>query len=457
MSNKIRRGHSVSKLATALCSLSILSTGSATAQDSGPKLIRTTTPIRINTDSVYGGTLTLPGPTNPADLPSPVADQNASLKHARDEDHDLRVLLNPNRNSSFDRQTQPTATGNQRTDQFVELQHDLATLKDRKVSTTRSAVVVQRVGPRSERRSRQRDQFRKHPLVVDAPPKLRRFSVHDRPLNQRSAAQNEPLGGALIARVQPTPAPPVPDLNQTLDTLSDQPGQDVGLRSAARTHGFGMLAIDQIGSDLNDSADDASTITNPPLERFATDMVLRNEDMIDTQEILRDQLRSPGTQRMIHDNVPQLPPPSRASEDLLTSGSVSQSLSAFDRRDNSTEVFPLGLANSATVRETAAGPNRPDPAAGLAREVDELLSSGLTKAGRGDRKQPEAGQPEAKVAQKPSFAERLTGWSKKLGTGRNAPPSQPVAARLDKSESNAATSAKQRSGAILPQWLRKFR
>ncbi|WP_436717626.1 hypothetical protein U8335_12890 [Roseiconus lacunae] len=120
-------------------------------------------------------------------------------------------------------------------------------------------------------------QVRRNPLIADVAPKLRQFHVDDRQLRIPVDSNHQTLSGALVVRDPVMPERIFEDIDEVVDVLSDVDSSDVErslgeARSTASHGGFGMLAIDQLGSHL---PMDESLPIEPTWDRdrLATDLV----------------------------------------------------------------------------------------------------------------------------------------------------------------------------------------
>ena len=443
MSKLIRHGKSVSKLASALC---LLSAGAATAGGNVPKLVKTTTPIRVKPDATRGITpqFSFPVDASRSNL------TGGKLQRLSDDSPALRRLLEPDHSTSLNPLVRQTAVGVPRTNQFVELQGDITTDKSRKVSNTRSAPIPQR-------KRHRRGAIQKNPLVVDAPPKLRRFSVEERPLIVPTIDQENLSEGVLVAREQPMPSQPVANLDQALEALSTQSANELAIRGAAQESGFGMLAIDQIGDHVGTSNSDDSEISYPPLERFATDLVLPQGQLPDSESgamtnTFRNQLGSIETSGLIDLTVPPLPPPTQPSSSAA-SVSVSRATSDMAPRVARTSSRRTSQLGSIASQPKLPSPFRPNLDGQVALEVDELIAASAAQQKPATQLEP------PKVAQKPSLTQRFSVWSKRLTSSRKESPSKSASSRLPNDPSNFGTTPtiSKRSGGILTQWLGRAR
>ncbi|QDV85087.1 hypothetical protein [Planctomycetes bacterium TBK1r] len=425
MSISNRRGKSVAKLAAALC---VLSTGVVPADGSElPKLIRTTSPIRV--------------------APVPVEDG---------ED----------------------------TSRFAELGETGTTGITDKLPVARSAAIVQRTrNPQTHplRLDAGRGEPLTNPLVVDAPPKLRRFRVEDYPLVMPTTDSQSSADEAVVDSQNALPARPVAELDAAVDVLSVQANPEPALLGTAINSGFGSLAIDQIGSHLDPPSTSGHAMDYPPLGRFSTDLVLPQGQplglhtpgmtssfreqfgAIDSGHLIED------TSNPVGDAVPALPSPTSSAE----ADAIARSL----------EVLGQGVTPRAgAAAMEVAMKDRVNSDGRVALEVEELMAASSP--------QPEPSEPELDASSpKPSLAEKFVGWSRRLTSGRTSSQNKSVSTRLPSeraasepsaskpsaskpsasdlsvgepsagvtSSRQAAPPSRKRSGGILTQWLNRSR
>ena len=422
MSISNRRSKSVAKLAAALC---VLSTG-AVAADGGefPKLIRTTSPIRVD--------------------PVPVDNHEGTNRFA-----ELGVV-------------EDGAIGNG----VIGI--------TAKLPATRSAAIVQRTrNPQTQSLSLDtgRGERLTNPLVVDAPPKLRRFRVQDYPLVMPTTDSQSSADGAVVDGGHALPQQPVAELDAALDVLSVQANPEPALLGTAINSGFGSLAIDQIGSHLEQPSSPGHRMDYPPLGRFSTDLVLppgqplglhtpgmtssfrEQFGAVDIGHLIED------TSELVDDAVPALPSPTSSPE----ADAIARSL----------QVLGQGVAPQTGAAAMEVAMKDPGDSDGrVALEVEELLAASSS--------QPEPSEPELDSSSpKPSLAEKFVGWSRRLTSGRTSSQnksvstrlpgeraaSEPSAGDLSAGESSAggtsprqvAPPSRKRSGGILTQWLNRSR
>lgn len=395
MSLRNRRGNSTSQLATALC---LLSSGAVVAGENVPKLVRTTVPIRVNSEFHPGTHLALPQQVRFYGLDVVPKQPSPNLQQETDGGHTLRVLLGPN------------GRGAQRTNHFVELRGSTA---------SRFTVLPQRV-------RRDHGTIQANPLVVDAPPKLHRFPVNQRPPTLPMQSADDSLSSDLITREQRLSKRQVEGLDQTLELLSSAPDQQDVIRSAARHGGFGMLAIDQIGRHLPPAVGGDPKIAFPTLERFATAPVplanqRKSSQPNSSMKTLRDHLGSAEPEMIVQQNVPQLPPPDHSlSPELPAIESVAQGGKSTAKNP------PIDLHTPPTNQRMEPLPPR----------TDQLVVV-------------------AKPEKKTSFVKRLTGWTKRLAPRHKPSQSKPVSTRLkrEQSEDNGTGDGAKRSNGIFSNWF----
>lgn len=440
MSLQNRRHSAAAKLASALC---ILSAGGGSAIGGNvPKLIRTTSPIRVE-----------PFPGFDQSQPSGQGVEQADSTHSVDPAaRELRTLLDPNRSYSVDQEIKQTAGGAPRTNHFVELNSDGVIDTTRNYSRIRSAAVPQRDAHR-------RGAIQKNPLVVDSPPELRRFPVDERPL---VLPKVDAVDGILVAREQPLPPQPVADLEAALDVLSTEPDADDAIRGTARSGGFGMLAIDQIGDHLDDQVSTAPSIQHAPLRRFTTDLVLPPDEAFGLQSAavgssLRQQLGSVETdslidESLIDDSTPQLPPPTVSDEEVA----IAKSLELFGQAVESSSTASAAATQNMHGVSGHRVASRSNGSPRVALEVDELLAASSEQQPNVAAEQ----KPEQQVdVAKPSLVERFSSWSRRLTSGRQSAENKAVSTRLPSGSSTTETTMAppKRSGGILTQWLNRSR
>ncbi|MCS7467302.1 hypothetical protein NZK35_11670 [Stieleria sp. ICT_E10.1] len=421
MSISNRRGKSVAKLAAALC---MLSTGVVPADGSErPKLIKTTSPIRVD--------------------PVPVDDGGGTSRFAELGDAELGDAG------------------------VVGITDKLSAA--RTVAPARSAAIVQRTrSPQTQslRLDAGRGERLTNPLVVDAPPKLRRFRVEDYPLVMPTTDSQSAADEAVVDGQKVLPAQPVAELDAALDVLSVQTNPEPALLGTAINRGFGNLAIDQIGSHLEQPSSPGHTMDYPPLGRFSTDLVLppgqplglhtpgmtssfrEQFGAVDIGHLIED------TPEFVDDAVPALPSPTRSPE----ADAIARPLQVLGQG-----VTPQAGAAAMEV----ALKDRRDGDGRVALEVEELMAASSP--------QPEPSEPEQDAGTpKPSLAEKFVGWSRRLTSGRTSSQNKSVSARLPSeratgepsagepsagstSPRQAAPPSRKRSGGILAQWLNRSR
>ena len=453
MSQKIRRGKSATKLATALC---ILSSGVATAGENVPKLVKTTTPIRVKPEIMRGTPFALPSSAFSGDLMAISQGQPPKLRQVSDQDFGLRGLLEPSLPTRYDEREIKDGRGAQRTNRFVELQSDYPSPKGRKFAATRSAAIPRR----SQHKT---GEIQTNPLVVDAPPTLRRFPVQERPLIVPMHNPDHPADAPLVAREERLSQRKVEDLDQAFDLLSIDSNDEVAIRGAARDGGFGMLAIDQIGEHLSKPADDDPASLYPPVKRFATDLVLPTNKDQSSASTFRDQLIAAAEETIVDQDVPLLPPPDESSTPdsapapgSTPTNSIASASDAFGQ-DGLLEQTPHpGAAETDSNPEVFLDQALRNHSGKVAMNVDELIAANSTQ--QNARPSVTTENP-SKVAKKPSLAQRLIGWSKKTTTGDKPtrPKPAPTRATSDRTHSKNNTVRRKQSGGILTQWFNRTR
>jgi hypothetical protein len=361
------------------------------------------------------------------------------LKEVPEEDQDIRQLLEPGRYADADHQPRTASKAKPRLNQFVELQEDLAPVKLDHHSPTRSLDVAQRNDSRL-------GLIQSNPLVVDAPPKLRRFPLEKRPFvalidgqsADRLASEHLPDASDRLAA----------EFDQAAEPISTQANGEATPPKTARQSDFGMLAIDRIGEHLDRSSQ--ADLSNPfqSMSRFSTDMVLPSEASTERGETFRDHLGSIDSQRAAQTTIPQLPRPAES----VSNGFVDPALETSDPSAKST-----GMAShrNAPPKQTIAKSSIPYWLSPAAEPAGEKIAPSATGS-KG------AMSPGAEASSRPSLAERFSVWSKKLGTPRNASPSKPASTRIlggdtGGDEGDPAALPKKRSGGILSKWLIKTR
>ncbi|QDV41188.1 hypothetical protein Enr13x_10260 [Stieleria neptunia] len=425
MSISNRGGKSVAKLAAALC---VLSTGVVPA-DGGelPKLIRTTSPIRV--------------------APAPVEDGEGTFRFAELGETGATGITD----------TLPPAR---------------SAAPAPSIAAARSAAIVQRP-PNPQTRSLSLDTGRgerlTNPLVVDAPPKLRRFRVQDYPLVMPTI-DSQSSADAEVDRRHVLPPQPVADLDAAMDVLSAQTNPEPALLGTAIQSGFGSLAIDQIGSHLEQPSSPGHTMDYPPLGRFSTDLVLPPGQPLELHtpgmtSSFREQFGTIDAGSLIEDTsdlpdeaVPALPSPTGSPQ----AAAIARSL----------QVLGQGATQPASPAAMEVALNdRGDGEGRVALEVEELLAASSQQAedsGSESKSNQDVGST------KPSLAEKFVGWSRRLTSGRTSSQNQSVSTRLSSERSSDDSSAdtpsaggptprqttpqpRKRSGGILTQWLNRSR
>ena len=455
MSKKIRSGKSVATLASAVC---LAASGLAHCGGIAPKLLKTTTPLRVETGETPSAVTTPSAALRPAVKRHDAARDSSGLHRASGPTQPLRVFLGPAAGIETQSGVQQTSGGMPRTNHFFELRNeeDAKTTASAQAtpSTTRSALIP----PRKNYRL---GQIQKNPLVVDVPPKLRQFDLQDRPLVLPESVATDPANGILIARDQPLPEPVIEDLDEALDVLSTETNDATMVRGTARNSGFGMLAIDQIGGHLEPTPTNLSQNDEAPITRYPADMVSQiksttkpkpDEVVANTNpeanDSLRDQLNAFNDYGLIEDETPPLPAPEATPQDAA----ISKALELFPVESKPEPVTPSAEITTKQKLSSTVGSGRQIP-----MEVDELIAAETRKQAVGNQADPDAIEPAKK---KTTWIQRLVSWPQKgkasPGSAKDSSSARKKPSAASKQETTQPAAAPQkRSGGMLDQWLNR--
>lgn len=461
MSKKIRSGKSVATLASAVC---LAASGLAHCGGIAPKLLKTTTPLRVETDETPSVSSTPSISSTPSAALRPASKRRDAtrdrdgLHRASGPTQPLRVFLGPTAGIETQSGVQQTSGGMPRTNHFFELRNeeDAKTKASAQAtpSTTRSALIP----PRKNYRL---GQIQKNPLVVDVPPKLRQFDLEDRPLVLPESVATDPANGILIAREQPLPEPVIEDLDEALDVLSTETNDETMVRGTARNSGFGMLAIDQIGGHLEPTPTNLSQSDEAPITRYPADMVSqlksttnpKPDEVVaktnpEANDSLRDQLNAFNDYGLIEDETPPLPAPEATPQD----SAISKALELFPVESKSEPATPSAEITTKQKLSSTVGSGRQIP-----MEVDELIAAESRKQAVGDQSDPDAKEP---VKKKTTWIQRLVSWPQKgkasPGAVKNSPSATKKSSEASKQETTQPASVPQkRSGGMLDHWLNR--
>ncbi|QEG00524.1 hypothetical protein Mal15_45940 [Stieleria maiorica] len=465
MSISNRRGNSVAKLAAALC---VLSTGASSADAADvPQLVKTTVPVHVDS---------LPAMADQGDVVRSVK-RAALMRHVVQTPSPLaRVAVTSGSvHGRADRQGLPDQ-GMSVPEGTVQ-QTASGESSPSPIAPARSAAVPQRTHAL-------RTGLQGNPLVADAPPQLRQFHVQPPQYVTPTRDSRFPSDGSLVisppvsagppvsANSRATPPPPADDLDVALDALSVETSSAPAMIGTARGHGFGSLAIDQIGAHLDQSASADDTMNYPPLRRFATDLVMPPPSQSlklqqphplhppGTVGAFREQLGAIDASKLNEALLPTLPSPTAAKDqDLPHRDAIARSLQVLGQGPVSSPDRPAGTpAMEVAMHNTPgkrAGAKRAEAQSGgddqNALRVDEWIAA---SAGHSNPSDPDQDPEDSK----PSLTEKFVGWSKRLTFGRTSSQDKPVSARLPSESSGIqATPSRKRTGGILTQWLNRSR
>jgi hypothetical protein len=251
-----------------------------------PVLVDTTTPARVDMPAQGN----MPAQVNmPIQANATVSAAPADVRSPNHNDGDFRGLLDPDAVVSTARANQ-RLPGSLKINRFVELHSDLPFESERREAKRRAAAAV--AGSEAMAWQGAPGRIRKNPLVTDDLPRLRRFAAGE-------DAKKFPLWGAasevrgLQVALQHAPRPrSEEEIDQAIEALEPEPRQSISPRTVARGDGFGVLAIDRIGSRdaadegtlgeqlaaaTNDEQQDPSSESLPPphviVQKFVDDIV----------------------------------------------------------------------------------------------------------------------------------------------------------------------------------------
>lgn len=278
-------------------------------------------------------------------------------------------------------------------------------------------------------------EIQSNPLVVDSPPKLRRFSPSE-PARQSVAVSSQTLEtiesetGLRIAREVPVDRRDPADLDNVFDALSldsIEPSNEL-LSDTARDSGFGLLAIDQIGRHLPNPIDSRQQASAAIAQRFPNDAIAGRTNLSNDAESFRERLGYLDTNEFAAEGsnmeqLPTLPPPSD-SEIATLAEETSSPETNLDNEQDEVAFDPL----PSPYRPSADGP--------VPLELEDLVNSArkLTTL---------PNLAEEPLPPKPSIADRLTSWANRIkGGAKKNPPNETSAPSRSSSSGSRKTLTK---------------
>ena len=450
MLDRIRNRQSAICVASAFC---LVSSNFVMAETNVPRLVRTTTRVRVNPSPIHLSKSPLAARQSSITPSMALSSRRESRPADTQQPSDLREFLEPEQSSQLVAASHNSMPGKTRTNRFVELQTDPTTVTARKLSQTPSAAIPSRSRHR-------KGEIQRNPLVVNSPPKLARFPVEQRPLllTDDGAHPEEPL----VIKPQALPEREIESIDDAVEALSLNDSlpkaltKDV-IRNSARSGGFGMLAIDQIGSHLDKpTTEQPSKVKNQ--SQFASGLELPSSHREAYADSIRQQLRSAplpqldalpakslpakslpakslsaeslsaqtlSAESLDGDRLPKLPPPTMESQfaeqlPVEASPEVESALAKLLSKEPNSDMVP----NTTSLTDDLSEPVVVGVPGDRPLEVEELIAATRVFSKPDKGKKGHSPQPEIKTAPtaKPTLTERLAGWTKKLGvtSGKNA-------------------------------------
>ncbi|WP_143543805.1 hypothetical protein [Rhodopirellula sp. MGV] len=272
---------------------------------------------------------------------------------------------------------------------------------------------------------------RRNPMVVDAPPKLHQFHVDDNQLKIPVDPHHQPLAGALVVRQPELPERTVDDIDEVVELLSEGNDPTFDARSTANANGFGMMAIDQIGSHLSVPPDafreelepfvprennlaevirsqsvSAVELRPEPALQHATDAQTKVAKVVDDMQIA-DVVH-------LNEHAQPLPIARTSKSDAMPSASAAN---VESDPSETTEPLFAGMADQFGITESDV----PEP-----ERVATRLSP--TTPAIADQTEPAS----------PSFVQRFSSWTKRLGHDKTQ--AQPATAKIPPRKSGGILS-----------------
>ena len=410
---------------------SLLSSGPINGSDNVPKLVRTTSPIRVaqapthsfETERDQAAKTLFPETSSnevqssgiPFALPD-MADQGRTPSaelNRKASDQTLETLLTPDRVVSLNQHhvgSMGSDAASTRINQFVETRvvEDLESETKEALKpyvSVPSATIPSR--PTASRKSSQLGTVQSNPLVVDSPPQLRRFNANEPMIPPSSIPSGllEELESETGLRLAQNPHPGSSSMHgfqEASDALSIKNDTTVRTRKSARNSGFGMLAIDQIGQHLEDNNEtetpsailtgqrfpnDRVALSPKPRNNSTTNSQVAKEDSSASPESLREHLLQSTAGDLQDEKLPRLPvpKPAQAESDIPKIGM---------RRDDEPVYEPLPSPYRPSQTDTR-----------VPREVDELVQSARSNTQVGERAK------QLELTDKPTLSKRLSDWA----------------------------------------------